>query len=164
VLSESEADRWSRGTSGPGGLFRWANFPRLLWSEWNGNVIATCVRRFWKGHGGTVGELASRFGGQQRSLCAQMAAARARASISSPRTTGFTCATLSGYDANHQRGERARRHRRRCKRQITMGWSCGTEGPTDDSAINALRAAAAAKSPRHVWLLFARRADAAGGR
>ena len=47
------------------------NFP-ILWSEWNGRY-RDCVRRFWKGHGGSVGELASRLAGSSDLACARSA-------------------------------------------------------------------------------------------
>ena len=59
VLSKVKliAEPWDIG---PGG-YQVGNFP-VLWSEWNGRY-RDCVRRFWKGNGGTVGELATRLAG-----------------------------------------------------------------------------------------------------
>ena len=59
VLSEVKliAEPWDLGPNG----YQVGNFP-VLWSEWNGKY-RDCVRRFWKGNGGTVGELASRLAG-----------------------------------------------------------------------------------------------------
>ena len=59
VLSEVKliAEPWDIGPQG----YQVGNFP-VLWSEWNGKY-RDCVRRFWKGNGGTVGELASRLAG-----------------------------------------------------------------------------------------------------
>ncbi len=45
---------------GPGG-YQVGNFP-VLWTEWNGKY-RDCVRRFWKGDGGTASELATRLSG-----------------------------------------------------------------------------------------------------
>ena len=42
---------------GPGG-YQVGNFP-VLWAEWNGRY-RDCVRKFWKGDGGTVSEFATR--------------------------------------------------------------------------------------------------------
>ena len=50
---------------GPGG-YQVGNFP-VLWTEWNGKY-RDCVRRFWKGDGGTASELATRLHRQQRPL------------------------------------------------------------------------------------------------
>ena len=59
VISQTKliAEPWDLG---PGG-YQVGNFP-VLWTEWNGRY-RDCVRRFWKGDGGTVGELASRLSG-----------------------------------------------------------------------------------------------------
>ena len=45
---------------GPGG-YQVGNFP-VLWTEWNGKYRDT-IRRFWKGDGGQVSELATRLAG-----------------------------------------------------------------------------------------------------
>ena len=59
VLSEVKliAEPWDIGPNG----YQVGNFP-VLWSEWNGKY-RDCVRRFWKGNGGTVGEMATRLAG-----------------------------------------------------------------------------------------------------
>jgi glycogen operon protein len=59
VLSQVKliAEPWDVG---PGG-YQVGNFP-VLWTEWNGKY-RDCVRRFWKGEGGTVNELATRMAG-----------------------------------------------------------------------------------------------------
>ena len=59
VLSEVKliAEPWDIGPQG----YQVGNFP-VLWGEWNGKY-RDCVRRFWKGNGGTVGELATRLAG-----------------------------------------------------------------------------------------------------
>ena len=51
------AEPWDLG---PGG-YQVGNFP-VLWTECNGKY-RDCVRRFWKGDGGTVAELATRLPG-----------------------------------------------------------------------------------------------------
>ena len=64
VLSQVKliAEPWDLGQGG----YQVGNFP-VLWTEWNGKYRDT-VRRFWRGDGGTVSELATRLVGQQRSL------------------------------------------------------------------------------------------------
>ena len=62
---------------------------------------------------------------------------RARASTSSPRTMASRCATWSATTRNTTK--------RTAKKTATArndndSWNCGAEGPTDDPAINALRA------------------------
>ena len=85
VLSQVKliAEPWDVG---PGG-YQVGNFP-VRWSEWNGKY-RDCVRRFWKGDGGTVAEFASRLTGS--ATCTPGAAARRTpASTSSPATTAST--------------------------------------------------------------------------
>src|SRR6202012_5114275 len=59
VLSQVKliAEPWDVG---PGG-YQVGNF-QVLWTGWNGKSRA-CVRRFWKGDGGTASELATRLAG-----------------------------------------------------------------------------------------------------
>ncbi|MGH9103262.1 MAG: glycogen debranching protein GlgX, partial [Acidimicrobiales bacterium] len=51
------AEPWDLGAGG----YQVGNFP-ILWSEWNGKY-RDCVRRFWKGDGGTYTEFATRLTG-----------------------------------------------------------------------------------------------------
>src|SRR6202030_1279821 len=51
------AEPWDLGAGG----YQVGNFP-VLWTEWNGRYRDT-VRRFWRGDGGTVSELATRLSG-----------------------------------------------------------------------------------------------------
>src|SRR5437773_2396866 len=51
------AEPWDLGEGG----YQVGNFP-VLWTEWNGRYRDT-VRRFWRGDGGTVSELATRLAG-----------------------------------------------------------------------------------------------------
>ena len=44
------------------GAYQVGSFGDLRWAEWNGRY-RDCVRRFWKGEGGTVSELATRLAG-----------------------------------------------------------------------------------------------------
>jgi len=59
VLSQVKliAEPWDLGQGG----YLVGNFP-ALWSEWNGKY-RDCIRKFWKGDGGTVSEFATRFTG-----------------------------------------------------------------------------------------------------
>ncbi|HEY1317219.1 MAG TPA: glycogen debranching protein GlgX, partial [Gaiella sp.] len=59
VLSQVKliAEPWDLGQGG----YQVGNFP-VLWTEWNGKYRDT-VRRFWRGDGGTVSELATRLSG-----------------------------------------------------------------------------------------------------
>jgi glycogen operon protein len=118
---------------GPGG-YQVGNFPPQ-WTEWNGRYRDT-VRDFWRGEPGTLGELASRISGSADLY--QDDGRRPVASINFVTChDGFTLLDLVSYNQKHNdaNGEGSRdgeSHNR--------SWNCGTEGPTDDKAVNALRA------------------------
>ena len=63
------AEPWDLGQGG----YQVGNFP-VLWTEWNGKYRDS-VRRFWRGDGGTVSELATRLSGSNDSVRAQRPAA-----------------------------------------------------------------------------------------
>jgi isoamylase len=132
VLSEVKliAEPWDLGPNG----YQVGNFP-VLWTEWNGKY-RDCVRRFWKGHGGTVGELASRLAGSS-DLYAHNGR-RPSASLNFITAhDGFTLHDLVSY--NHKHNE-ANGEENRDGTNDNVSWNCGAEGPTSDAAINALRA------------------------
>jgi isoamylase len=132
VLSELKliAEPWDIGPQG----YQVGNFP-VLWTEWNGKY-RDCVRRFWKGDGGTVGELASRLAGSS-DLYAHNGR-RPSASLNFITAhDGFTLRDLVSY--NHKHNE-ANGEENRDGTNDNQSWNCGAEGPTDDAMINALRA------------------------
>jgi glycogen operon protein len=107
----------------------------VLWSEWNGKY-RDCVRRFWKGSGGTVGEVASRLAGSS-DLYAHNGR-RPSASVNFITAhDGFTLRDLVSYNAKHNEAN-GEENRDGCNDNDS--WNCGAEGPTDDDAINTLRA------------------------
>ena len=132
VLSEVKliAEPWDIG---PGG-YQVGNFP-VLWSEWNGKY-RDCVRRFWKGHGGTVSELASRLAGSS-DLYAHNGR-RPSASVNFITAhDGFTLRDLVSYNQKHNE---ANGEENRDGTNDNESWNCGFEGPTDQTEINLLRA------------------------
>jgi isoamylase len=132
VLSEVKliAEPWDIG---PGG-YQVGNFP-ALWTEWNGRY-RDCVRRFWKGNGGTVGELASRLAGSSDLYSHN--GRRPSASINFITAhDGFTLRDLVSY--NHKHNE-ANGEENRDGTNDNDSWNCGFEGPTDNADISALRA------------------------
>jgi glycogen operon protein len=132
VLSEVKliAEPWDLG---PGG-YQVGNFP-VLWSEWNGRY-RDCVRRFWKGSGGAVSELASRLAGSSDLYADD--GRRPSASVNFITAhDGFTLRDLVSYDAKHNEAN-GEENRDGCNDNDS--WNCGAEGPTDDAAINTLRA------------------------
>ncbi len=131
VLSEVKliAEPWDLGPDG----YQVGNFP-VLWTEWNGKY-RDCVRRFWKGRGGTVSELASRLSGSSdlyahngRLPCASLNFVTAH--------DGFTLRDLVSYDHKHND---ANGEDNRDGSNDNDSWNCGTEGPTTDAAVNDLR-------------------------
>ena len=132
VLSEVKliAEPWDLGPNG----YQVGNFP-VLWTEWNGRY-RDCVRRFWKGHGGSVGEFATRIAGSS-DLYAHNGR-RPSASLNFITAhDGFTLRDLVSYEQKHNE---ANGEENRDGSNHNDSWNCGAEGPTDDAAINALRA------------------------
>jgi len=132
VLSQVKliAEPWHVG---PGG-YQVGNFPPG-WTEWNGKY-RDCVRKFWKGDGGMVNEMATRISGSS-DLYAHNGR-RPHASINFITChDGFTLRDLVSYDEkrNMANGEEGRDGE-----SNNESWNCGHEGPTDDPAINKLRA------------------------
>ena len=118
---------------GPGG-YQVGNFPPQ-WTEWNGKYRDT-VRDFWRGESATLGEFASRLTGSADLY--EHDGRRPVASINFVTAhDGFTLADLVSYnekhnDANGESNNDGESHNR--------SWNGGVEGPTDDPAIQTLRA------------------------
>ncbi|MEU3018628.1 glycogen debranching protein GlgX [Nocardiopsis sp. NPDC007018] len=116
---------------GPGG-YQVGNFPPL-WTEWNGKYRDT-VRDFWRGEP-VKGELASRLAGS--SDLYQDDGRRPVASINFITChDGFTMADLVSYNDKHNE---ANGENNRDGTDDNRSWNHGVEGPTEDSAILALR-------------------------
>jgi glycogen operon protein len=131
VLSQVKliAEPWDLGQGG----YQVGNFP-VLWTEWNGKYRDT-VRRFWRGDGGTVSELATRLSGSN-DLYAQ-SGRQPYASINFVTAhDGFTLADLVSYNEKHND---ANGEENRDGETNNLSWNCGVEGPTDDPAIVELR-------------------------
>jgi isoamylase len=123
------AEPWDLGPSG----YQVGNFP-VLWTEWNGKY-RDCMRRFWKGDGGSIGEFASRLAGSSDLYSAD--GRRPSASLNFITAhDGFTLRDLVSY--NHKHNE-ANGEDNRDGSDLNDAWNCGVEGPTDDLTINALR-------------------------
>lgn len=114
---------------GPGG-YQLGNFPPN-WLEWN-DRYRDDVRRFWKGEA-TIGTLATRIAGSS-----DLFGADCRSINFLAAHDGFTLAdTVSfAHRHNHANGED-----NRDGHGENHSWNCGIEGPTDDPAILARRAA-----------------------
>jgi isoamylase len=124
------AEPWDVGEGG----YQVGNFPPL-WSEWNGQY-RDIVRDFWRGQSGALGDFASRLSGS--SDLYEASGRRPVASINFVTChDGFTLNDLVSY--NHKHNE-ANGEGNRDGTDDNRSWNCGTEGASQDPAINALRA------------------------
>ncbi len=131
VLSQVKliAEPWDLGEGG----YQVGNFP-TKWTEWNGKY-RDAVRRFWRGDGGGVSELATRLSGS--SDLYEQSGRRPYASINFITAhDGFTLGDLVSYsdkhnEANGEGNSDGENH--------NLSWNCGHEGPTADRRILELR-------------------------
>lgn len=124
------AEPWDLG---PGG-YQVGNFP-VGWTEWNGKY-RDCIRRFWKGDGGTASEFATRLCGS--SDLYEHSGRRPYASINFVTChDGFTLRDLVSYNQKHNE---ANGEGNRDGSDQNDSWNCGHEGPSGDRAIHTLRA------------------------
>jgi len=132
VLSQVKliAEPWDLGEGG----YQVGKFP-IGWAEWN-DRYRDAVRSYWKGDGGQIGELAYRITGSS-DLYAR-SGRRPYASINFVTAhDGFTLQDVVSYNQKHNE---ANGEDNRDGTDNNRSWDCGVEGPTDDAAINALRA------------------------
>jgi len=124
------AEPWDLGAGG----YQVGNFPPG-WGEWNDKYRDT-MRAYWKGDGGLIGEFARRLTGS-----ADLYASSGRLPYASINFVtahdGFTLQDLVSYDGKHNE---ANGEDNRDGSDNNLSWNCGVEGPTEDAAINALRA------------------------
>jgi glycogen operon protein len=124
------AEPWDLGAGG----YRVGGFPPG-WSEWNDQFRDT-LRAFWRGDLGQLPGLARVMAG-----CRELYEPAGR----QPRATvnyvcshdGFTLNDLVSYNDRHNE---ANGENNRDGHANNLSWNCGAEGPTDDEAINDLRA------------------------
>jgi isoamylase len=131
VLSQVKliAEPWDLG---PGG-YQVGNFP-VLWAEWNG-IYRDTMRDFWRGQA-NVAEFTRRFTGS--SDLYQEDGRMPFASINFITAhDGFTLRDLVSYNEKHNE---ANSENNKDGTDDNRSWNCGVEGPTDDRAVNALRA------------------------
>jgi isoamylase len=122
------AEAWDAG-----GLYQVGSFPDYHhWGEWNGRYRDT-VRKFLKGDGGLVGDLATRMSGSP-----DLYASRGtKASINFITChDGFTLHDLVTYDGKHNE---ANGEDNNDGGNDNASWNCGVEGPTDDPEVSRLR-------------------------
>lgn len=114
---------------GPGG-YQLGNFP-ANWLEWN-DRYRDDVRRFWKGEA-TVGALATRIAGSSDVFGQDCRSVNFLAAHD-----GFTLADTVAYEHRHNY---ANGEDNRDGHGQNHSWNCGVEGPSDDPAVIARRAA-----------------------
>jgi isoamylase len=131
ILSQVKliAEPWDVGEGG----YQVGNFPSG-WTEWNGKY-RDCVRRFWKGDGGTVNELATRLAGSSDLYA--WSGRKPYAGINFITChDGFTLHDLVSHNEKHNE---ANQEENRDGSNDNHSWNCGAEGPTSDPAVAALR-------------------------
>jgi isoamylase len=131
VLSQVRliAEPWDLGEGG----YQVGNFP-TKWTEWNGKY-RDAVRRFWRGDGGVISELATRLSGS--SDLYEQSGRRPYASINFITAhDGFTLADLVSHNQKHnqENGEE-----NRDGENDNLSWNCGAEGPTEDPCVLEMR-------------------------
>ncbi|WP_371482342.1 glycogen debranching protein GlgX [Kitasatospora sp. NBC_00315] len=132
VVSQAKliAEPWDLGEGG----YQVGNFPPL-WTEWNGMYRDT-VRDLWRGENATLAEFGSRITGS--SDLYQDDGRRPIASINFVTChDGFTLRDLVSYNDKHNE---ANGEDSRDGESFNRSWNCGAEGPSDDPAVQKLRA------------------------
>jgi glycogen operon protein len=123
------AEAWDAG-----GLYQVGDFPGYRWQEWNG-LYRDAIRRFLRGDGGLLGEVATRLAGSS-----DLYQDNGRFPFNSVNFLtchdGFTLWDLVSYARKHneENGEE-----NRDGSDANWSWNCGAEGETDDPDILALR-------------------------
>jgi isoamylase len=131
VLSQVKliAEPWDLGKNG----YQVGNFP-VLWSEWNGKY-RDCVRDYWRGSDQSLPEFAQRLTGS--SDLYENNGRRPYASINFITAhDGFTLNDLVSYNERHNE---ANGEENRDGESNNRSWNSGSEGPTDDPKVIALR-------------------------
>ena len=132
VLSQVKliAEPWDLGEGG----YQVGNFP-VGWTEWNDKYRDT-MRAYWKGDSGLIGEFARRFPGSSNLYRESRRLPHASINFVTCHD-GFTLEDLVSHNEKHNEANRENNHD---GHNHNLSWNCGVEGPTDDPAINALRA------------------------
>ncbi len=131
ILSQVKliAEPWDVGEGG----YQVGNFP-VLWTEWNG-IYRDVMRDFWRGQA-RVADFAFRFTGSADLY--ERDGRKPFASINFITAhDGFTLADLVAYNDKHNE---ANVEENGDGTDDNRSWNCGVEGPTDDPAVNELRA------------------------
>lgn len=116
------------------GLYQVGAFPGFRWAEWNGRY-RDVMRRFVRGDGGLIGEVATRLCGSS-----DLYQSRGRLPTNSVHFItchdGFTLYDLVSYNKKHNESNG---EDNRDGTDDNLSWNCGHEGETTDPEILALR-------------------------
>ncbi len=140
VLWEIESDPVLSGTKiiaeawDAAGLYQVGSFIGHRWAEWNGQ-FRDDVRRFIRGDRGTVTRLSQRLTGSP-DLYPQEDREPNRSVNFVTAHDGFTLNDLVSYNSKHNE---ANRENNQDGMSENFSWNCGTEGPSDNPVIEALR-------------------------
>jgi len=140
VLWDIESDPVLAGTKliaeawDAAGLYQVGSFVGDSWQEWNGR-FRDDVRRFVRGEDRTVPALASRLIGSPDIYGHKMREAEHSIHFVTCHD-GFTLNDLVSYDTKHNE---ANGENNRDGADDNGSWNCGVEGPSGDSAVEALR-------------------------
>ena len=131
VLAKSKliAEPWDLGPDG----YQLGAFPQG-WSEWN-DKFRDGVRRFWRGEGNTLGDLAFRLAGSGDVFGRSKRRPTASVNFITAHD-GFTLEDLVTYNVKHNL---ANAEQNADGTDTNYSWNCGTEGPSADPATVALR-------------------------
>ena len=140
VLWDIESDPLLAGTKliaeawDAAGLYQVGTFVGDTWQEWNGR-FRDDIRRFWKGDTGLISRVATRLLGSPDIYGFEEREAEQSVNFVTCHD-GFTLNDVVSY--NHKHNE-ANGEDNRDGANDNESWNCGTEGPTDDPDIEALR-------------------------
>jgi glycogen operon protein len=124
------AEPWDVGDFG----YQVGNLP-VLWSEWNGKYRDN-MRKFWKGDASQIAELAYRLSGS--SDLYRLSGRGPTGSINFITAhDGFTLSDLVSYNNKHNE---ANGENNQDGANDNNAWNSGVEGPSEDPAVEALRA------------------------
>jgi isoamylase len=116
------------------GLYQVGSFVGDTWQEWNGR-FRDDVRRFLKGDEGSVPAIAARLQGSPDLYGHEEREAEQSINFVTCHD-GFTLNDLVSYNQKHNE---ANGEHNRDGSNDNLSWNCGTEGPTDDVEIEAIR-------------------------
>ena len=116
------------------GLYQVGSFVGDTWQEWNGR-FRDDVRHFLKGDEGSVPAIAARLQGSPDLYGHEEREAEQSINFVTCHD-GFTLNDLVSYNQKHNE---ANGEHNRDGSNDNLSWNCGTEGPTDDGEIEAIR-------------------------